>query len=59
MRIAPCRDCCSRCLGCHDICDLYKSYRANKDRIQNEIVSGELDYGSYITKAIHRMKGER
>lgn len=58
MRIAPCRDCCSRCLGCHDICDLYQKYRENKERIQDETLQ-DTEYKCYLVSAMRRMKGER
>lgn len=58
MRSSPCLDCCSRCEGCHDICDLYQEFKKTKQRIQDEVLA-DFEYSCYLVGAIRRMKGER
>lgn len=58
MRTSTCMDCCSRCPGCHDICDLYQGYRKDKQRIQDEVLQ-DAEYSCYLVSAMRRMKGER
>lgn len=58
MRSSPCLDCCSRCEGCHSICDLYQEFRETKERIQDEVLA-DLEYTRYLSDAVQRMKGVR
>lgn len=35
-RVAPCRNCIDRYLGCHDKCDKYQEFRAERNRMLEE-----------------------
>lgn len=56
MRTSPCLDCCSRCEGCHSICDLYQEFRETKERIQEETLKAESEYSGYVVDTIRRFR---
>ena len=51
----PCKNCVTRSLGCHSICDRYKKYKGYFKTSDKE----EKEYAAYLISAVRRMKGER
>lgn len=51
----PCKNCVTRSLGCHSICDRYKKYKGYFKTSDKE----EKEYASYLISAVRRIKGER
>lgn len=58
MREAPCKDCCQRHEGCHDICPSFKEYKLDKE-ILSEKMNEKREFEDYLVQAILRMKGVR
>ena len=54
----PCYDCCSRCKGCHDICEIYKEFRLHKEMI-SEKMNEERQFADYLSDAIKKYEGNR
>lgn len=58
MKIAPCKDCIDRTLGCHSNCTRYREWKADKDRAREN----ERRYSAeraYIAESIQRKKRRR
>ena len=57
---APCRDCPDRHEACHDHCDRYKAYKAERERIRLERqASGHIHFMNEAKDKAYRKKLNR
>jgi len=49
MKIAPCKDCTERYLGCHDYCDKYKEWKQYRNDIKHKTEMDKWNHRSTAT----------
>ena len=59
MKIAPCKGCLDRAVGCHTTCKKYLAYVAENTRVSEERAKWEATEAAIIDMAIRRKKRGR